>query len=94
MPRGGDVSQLSLLAPACKEPGCDEPIVGSSVKGAGHVCKRHNALEWADGLARSQWEDHRRLAALIRTEAAKPADPRKPVGDSMCAESSSSASAS
>lgn len=34
------------------------------------------------------------LTRFLSTEAAKPADPRKPVGDSMCAESSSSASAS
>lgn len=34
------------------------------------------------------------LVIFVSTEAAKPADPRKPVGDSMCAESSSSASAS
>lgn len=61
--------QLSLLAPACEEPDCHEPIVGSSVKGVGHVCRRHNELEWADGLARSVWRDHREMAALLRRDA-------------------------
>lgn len=46
-------AQLSLIATPCKESGCAEPIVGSSVTGEGHVCRRHNEIEWGRALIRS-----------------------------------------
>lgn len=41
--------QLALTAPTCKH--CGKPAVGHSVRGDWHVCKHHNAIEWAEGLA-------------------------------------------
>lgn len=47
------IEQLALpLAPSCHVKGCTEPVVGSSIARAdGHVCRRHNELEWATALA-------------------------------------------
>lgn len=62
--------QLVLpMLPPCKERGCDDPIVGHSVRGDGHVCKRHNEREWALALSRSAFEDWRAFgrAWLART---------------------------
>jgi hypothetical protein len=43
--------QLSFaLGPACKTRGCAEPVVGSSIAGNGHVCRRHNEIEWGHAL--------------------------------------------
>lgn len=51
------IEQLALPITACKERGCTEPVVGSSITGKGHVCKRHNEIEWGRSLLRSkeQW---------------------------------------
>jgi len=50
------VNEQLILTPQCKERGCVEPIVGSSITGDGHVCRRHNEIEWGKGLA-SYWPD-------------------------------------
>ena len=64
------MSQLSLFAPACKEPGCTEPVVGSSITGTGHVCKRHNEREWGRALVRNKAGWLREMGARL---LAKPA---------------------
>ena len=39
---------------SCHFKGCVEPVVGSSrYTDNAHVCKHHNALEWARGLVRN-----------------------------------------
>lgn len=58
--------QLALeIAPSCKERGCLSPVVGHSVTGDGHVCKRHNEIEWGRALLRSEWSDYRALGARM-----------------------------
>lgn len=61
--------QLVLLAPACRHRGCDRPIVGSSIRGEGHVCREHNVGEWADGLARSRDSYWRAVGLEMRAAA-------------------------
>lgn len=58
--------QLTLaLGPACKERGCREPVVGSSITGTGHVCRRHNESEWGRALASYwPWMSRRLLAGV------------------------------
>ena len=40
-----------LGAARCKEAGCTATTVGSSISGTGHVCARHNKIEWGRALA-------------------------------------------
>ena len=40
-----------VAMPGCKETGCTHPTVGSPITGAGHVCARHNTIEWGRALA-------------------------------------------
>lgn len=44
--------QMALQVEACKEPGCNGQIVGTSILGEGKVCAVHNRLEWAWSLSR------------------------------------------
>lgn len=46
--------QLSLAVASCKRRGCADPVVGHSITGEGHVCKRHNVEEWGRSLARNR----------------------------------------
>lgn len=49
--------QLSLFntLPTCHFKGCAEPVVGSSTaQPQGHVCKKHNELEWANALSKGK----------------------------------------
>lgn len=40
------MNEQLVITPPCKERGCREQIVGHSITGEGHVCKRHNEIEW------------------------------------------------
>lgn len=58
--------QLALpIAEACRHRGCSEAVVGSSITGSGHVCKRHNEIEWGRALLRSEFSDYRALGARM-----------------------------
>ncbi len=61
--------QLMLDTATCKERGCTEPVVGSSTTGKGHVCRRHNEIEWGRALLRSEWHDDRDLGARLLRDA-------------------------
>lgn len=65
--------QLALNTTACKVRGCMEPVVGHSVKGTGHVCKRHNEREWGERLCRCQEEHYRALGRRLLDDARRPA---------------------
>jgi hypothetical protein len=58
--------QMALELPvSCKEPGCTEPVVGSSITGKGHVCKVHNTREWGAALGRSRDPHYRAVGAAL-----------------------------
>jgi hypothetical protein len=61
--------QLELLKPACKSRGCEGAVVGSSITGAGHVCKRHNEAEWGSALSCSRDRWHRELGVALLKDA-------------------------
>lgn len=65
--------QLELELPvACKVDGCTADVVGSSITGAGHVCRRHNEREWGEALARNRDPYYARLGQrLIATASSR-----------------------
>lgn len=54
----------------CKQTECEGEVVGSSIGGEGHVCKRCNEVEWGRAL-HGYWPEM--AQALI--EGVKPAAP-------------------
>jgi hypothetical protein len=57
--------QLALpIAPVCKQD-CDQAVVGHSVTGNGHVCKRCNEREWGEALLGSPYSDYRMLGQRL-----------------------------
>lgn len=66
------MTQLALeIAPSCKRK-CAEPVVGSSITGEGHVCKRHNEEEWGLALSRKREGFYRRLGAQLLVDSRRP----------------------
>ena len=60
------VSEQTQFALArCKEPGCAQPVVGSSITGVGHVCARHNEIEWGRALAANRDGYYRNLGRRL-----------------------------
>ena len=58
-------AQLVLeIGPACKF-GCPGVVVGNSITGNGHVCKRHNVKEWGEQLSRNRDPYYRGLGATL-----------------------------
>jgi hypothetical protein len=54
--------QIALeITPSCKERGCSEPVRGSSITGQGHVCTRHNEIEWGRALLRKPEPYYKRM---------------------------------
>lgn len=64
------MNEQLVITPPCKERGCHEPIVGHSITGVGHVCERHNEIEWGKSLQRSKWRDYQELGARLVAGAA------------------------
>jgi hypothetical protein len=67
-PLGGKIGM-----PGCKETGCTARVVGSSITGTGHVCARHNEIEWSRALAANGDGYYHQLGRdLLRDAGARP----------------------
>jgi hypothetical protein len=55
------MTQLAIEIRCCKVRDCTAEVVASSITGKGHVCKRHNEIEWGKALATYDPEMSRKL---------------------------------
>ena len=63
--------QTQLAVARRKERGCLEPVIGSSITGIGHVCARHNEIEWGWALAANRDRYYRNLGRDLLQRATR-----------------------
>ena len=63
--------QTQLARARCKESGCTEPVIGSSITCTGHVCARHNEIEWGRSLTANRDEYYRNLGGDLLRRATR-----------------------